>query len=57
MDGLRENRLSCLKPAIVLGVVTRRYLHDHPRDARWLSAAEKVWLKGEHARSGRAQTS
>jgi hypothetical protein len=57
MDGLRENRLSCLKLAIVLGVVTRRYLHDHPRDARWLSAAEKVWLKGEHARSGRAQTS
>ena len=33
-------------PAVVLGVVTLFYLTDRPRDAKWLSAAEREHLEG-----------
>lgn len=36
-------------PAIVLGVVAWFYLADDPRDAKWLTDAEKDWLTGELA--------
>ncbi len=31
-------------PCIFLGIVTARYLTDHPAQATWLTADEKVWL-------------
>ncbi len=31
-------------PAVVLGLVTLRYLTDRPEEARWLPAAERAWL-------------
>jgi ACS family tartrate transporter-like MFS transporter len=31
-------------PALVLGLVTFRFLTDRPADAEWLSAAEREWL-------------
>ena len=37
-------------PAIVLGVVTIYFLTDRPRDARWLTAAEKDYLQEALAR-------
>ena len=37
-------------PAIVLGVVTIFFLTDRPRDARWLTAAEKDYLQQALAR-------
>ena len=33
-------------PAVVLGVTTFLYLPDRPSHARWLGAAERVWLEG-----------
>jgi MFS transporter, ACS family, tartrate transporter len=42
-------------PAIVLGVVTIFFLTDRPRDARWLTAAEKDYLQEALAREN-AQT-
>ena len=42
-------------PAIVLGVVTIFSLTDRPRDARWLTAAEKDYLQQALA-SENAQT-
>ncbi len=32
-------------PAVVLGVLTLRYLPDRPDDARWLAPAERAWLR------------
>ena len=34
-------------PAVVLGVVTIFYLTDRPRDATWLSEAEREWITAE----------
>ena len=34
-------------PAVLLGVVTIFYLTDWPHQARWLSAAERDWIKAE----------
>lgn len=34
-------------PAIILGVVTIFYLTDRPRDATWLSEAEREWITAE----------
>jgi ACS family tartrate transporter-like MFS transporter len=31
-------------PSIILGIATLYYLPDRPRDARWLSADEQIWL-------------
>jgi MFS transporter, ACS family, tartrate transporter len=41
-------------PAIVLGVVTIYFLTDRPRDARWLTAAEKDYLQEALARENAA---
>jgi MFS transporter, ACS family, tartrate transporter len=37
-------------PTVLLGFVILFYLDDKPRDARWLTAAEKDWLEGTLAR-------
>lgn len=42
-------------PAVVLGVVTLVYLTDRPRDARWLTAAEREFLEAELATEARAK--
>lgn len=42
-------------PAVVLGVVTLAYLTDRPRDARWLSPAERDHLEGLLAAEARAK--
>jgi ACS family tartrate transporter-like MFS transporter len=34
-------------PAVLFGVVTLFYLTDWPRDARWLSPAERGWIEDE----------
>jgi ACS family tartrate transporter-like MFS transporter len=34
-------------PAVVFGIATLFYLTDWPRDARWLSAAERDWISSE----------
>jgi ACS family tartrate transporter-like MFS transporter len=34
-------------PAVVLGVITLRYLTDWPKDAKWLEPAEREWLASE----------
>jgi ACS family tartrate transporter-like MFS transporter len=44
-------------PAIALGVVTLFYLTDRPRDARWLSEAERDFLLGALAREASATPS
>ena len=31
-------------PAVTLGLVTYRYLTDHPADAEWLEPGERAWL-------------
>ncbi len=33
-------------PAVILGLVTLRYMTDRPRQARWLSQAERDYLEG-----------
>src|SRR5262249_1834824 len=33
-------------PAVVLGIVTLYYLTDRPRDAVWLTPAERDWITG-----------
>lgn len=37
-------------PAVVLGLVTLRYLTDHPQQAHWLTVPERHWLIEELAR-------
>ena len=44
-------------PAIVLGVVTWRYLTDRPEDARWLSDDQRRWLTSEMDRERAARAS
>ena len=34
-------------PAVILGIVTIFYLTDRPRDAKWLSEAEREWITAE----------
>lgn len=34
-------------PSVVLGLLVLRLLPDRPRDASWLTGAEKEWLEGE----------
>jgi len=36
-------------PAVLLGVLTRRYLADSPADATWLAPEERQWLERELA--------
>jgi ACS family tartrate transporter-like MFS transporter len=33
-------------PAVIFGIITIFYLTDRPRDANWLSAAEREWIAG-----------
>ena len=49
LEGWRFMFFGVAIPAIVLGVVAWFYLADDPRDAKWLTAAEKDWLTGELA--------
>lgn len=42
-------------PAVVLGLVTLFFLTDRPRDAKWLSPAEREYLEGALAAEGRAK--
>jgi len=44
-------------PAVVLGVLTLKLLTDRPRDARWLSAAERDYLEGVLADEASAKES
>ncbi len=34
-------------PAVIFGIVTLFYLTDQPKDAHWLSSAERDWITGE----------
>ena len=45
-------------PPLILSLLFWRYLPDTPRDARWLSPAERSWLEGRLAQSriGAAQS-
>jgi ACS family tartrate transporter-like MFS transporter len=43
-------------PTILLAVAALRWLPDQPRDARWLSNDERLWIEGEIARDAVAQT-
>jgi MFS family permease len=36
-------------PAIIVGVIAWFYLKDKPRDAKWLTSEEQVWLSAELA--------
>ncbi|MCX2731963.1 MFS transporter [Saccharopolyspora sp. NFXS83] len=49
LEGWRFMFFGVALPAIVLGVVAWFYLADDPRDAKWLTDAEKDWLTGELA--------
>ncbi|MEH7275222.1 MFS transporter [Neobacillus vireti] len=40
-------------PAIILGIATLIYLDNRPKDAKWLSDAEKNWLENELDRERR----
>ncbi|MDX1979757.1 MAG: MFS transporter [Bryobacteraceae bacterium] len=42
-------------PAVVLGMVTLWRLTDRPRDAKWLTAAEREYLEGRLAEEARAK--
>ena len=42
-------------PAVLLGVVALFYLTDRPRDAHWLTAAERQYLEEELAAEARAK--
>jgi ACS family tartrate transporter-like MFS transporter len=44
-------------PAVVLGAATLRFLTDRPRDARWLSEAERNHLEGVLAKEARVKES
>ena len=37
-------------PSVLFGLFTLRFLTDRPKDAHWLSPAQKSWLMGELAR-------
>lgn len=41
-------------PSFILGIVVLFYLTDYPKDAKWLSAAQRDWLV-EHMRNEEAQ--
>lgn len=41
-------------PAVVLGVITFRYLTDRPEDAGWLDPEEREWIANELLREERA---
>jgi ACS family tartrate transporter-like MFS transporter len=43
-------------PCVLLGIVTWFYLTDHPVDAKWLSAEEKIWLTSQLQEERRART-
>ncbi|HXP98339.1 MAG TPA: MFS transporter [Telmatospirillum sp.] len=55
--GWRVMFLGVAIPAILIGIVAWFYLADSPKDARWLSDAEKNWLTGELAREEKAKPS
>ncbi|HTZ72648.1 MAG TPA: MFS transporter [Candidatus Aquilonibacter sp.] len=42
-------------PAIVMGLVALGYLTDWPREAKWLSGAEREWISREIAREREAK--
>ncbi len=42
-------------PAVVLGVVTLMWMTDRPRDAKWLTQAERDYLEGVLAAEARAK--
>ncbi len=44
-------------PAVVLGVITWVLLTDRPRDAKWLTPAERDHLEGVLAEEARAKES
>jgi len=44
-------------PAVVLGALTLKFLTDRPRDAKWLSEAERDYLEGVLAKEARAKES
>jgi ACS family tartrate transporter-like MFS transporter len=50
LDGWRWVFIAEGLPSVVAGIVTMLALTDHPRDARWLTAAEKAWLEETLAR-------
>jgi ACS family tartrate transporter-like MFS transporter len=42
-------------PAVILGILTLRYMTDRPRHARWLSPAERDYLEGALEEEARAK--
>jgi MFS transporter, ACS family, tartrate transporter len=44
-------------PAVVMGALTLKYMTDRPRDAQWLSEAERNYLEGVLAEEARAKES
>jgi MFS transporter, ACS family, tartrate transporter len=44
-------------PAIIFGMITLFYLTDRPKDANWLTAAEKAWIDSELEREKKEQES
>jgi sugar phosphate permease len=44
-------------PAVVMGALTLKFMTDRPRDARWLSEAERNYLEGVMAEEARAKES
>ncbi len=47
LSGWRVMFLGVSIPAIIIGIVAWFWLADTPRDARWLTTAEKEWLTAE----------
>jgi MFS transporter, ACS family, tartrate transporter len=44
-------------PAVILGIITLFYLPNRPKDAKWLSDKEKLWIEGEITREQQAVAS
>lgn len=54
LEGWRIMFFGVAVPAIIIGIITWFYLPDTPKDAKWLTKAEKDWLVGELANEEKA---
>ncbi len=56
LEGWRLMFLGVSAPAILLGVIAWFYLIDSPRQAKWLTTAERDWLERELAEENATKT-